>query len=204
MYISAAVKNIFEESRNFRLDAASDSNTSPNILSQLANDPSANVRWLVARNKATPLSALLKLLDDPYYEVRLNALGNPNLPDTYKFYANLDKHDVSGKVAFEIAVSNYDPDYKDGITKIFTDYFNNKGYELQFIDFDTPAEYSIDDDTGYMSDDCDIEVTVSSIFDEDDIEFMLDDLMEILEHEVGLDIEDSTYIQLLNNGGRFT
>lgn len=206
MYISASIKSIFDEPERFRRSAAGDPNTSPTILTQLADDSSNAVRWLLARNPSTPLTALKKLLDDPSYEVRLLAMGNPNLPDAYKMYVNLDKYDRSGEVVFEIATSNYDPAYEQGITKIFTDYITRKGYKLLSINFDTPASdyYDDDDDDGYMPDDCDITVTVSSIFDEDDIQDMLDELMEMLEHEVGLDIEDSSYTQLLNRGGRFT
>jgi hypothetical protein len=59
---------------------ACNQNTPPEILSRLAQDTDANVRWYAARNPNTPPEVLLRLAQDTDEDVRWYAARNPNTP----------------------------------------------------------------------------------------------------------------------------
>jgi hypothetical protein len=59
-------------------DEASDEQTDPQRLAELAAHPSKSVRLEVACNQVTPWQVLVQLTDDPDEQIRVNAAGNVN------------------------------------------------------------------------------------------------------------------------------
>lgn len=74
-YIKFATVPISDEPKEVRAEVAR-SSTDEDILVELSEDPDTNVRWWVATNSATPLSALIKLLSDSYIPITAIALNN--------------------------------------------------------------------------------------------------------------------------------
>jgi len=63
-----------------KLKVANDSDTSPDILSELSNNEKPDVRRAVARNSSTPSEVLNLLAGDSVDLVRYSVAKNPNTP----------------------------------------------------------------------------------------------------------------------------
>ena len=206
MYISAAVKNIFEEPWTFRHKIAKDPSASPALLAQLADDQVVEVRAAVAENPNTPADTLTKkLMYDPYNHIRAKAMFNCRVRHIDAPYLTRNE-ELSGIVQFSIPTTDasWYERYKDSIIQTLTDEMARVGYTLLSIEFlplvdqDTFDEDEWEDANGNTPDDVEIILTVSSLFDEDDIDWVLDDITEILDHEYGVTLYDAGYHQLYN------
>jgi hypothetical protein len=63
---------------NQKKAAATDPNTAPEILEQLAADDNPNIRYDIARNPNTPKESLQLLATDKYPDVRYCVARHPN------------------------------------------------------------------------------------------------------------------------------
>jgi len=80
-----ALSDLAENSeRSVRVAVASHLNTSPEVLDDLAEDSEHTVRIAVARNLRTRPTTLRGMVRDPNIKVVEAALCNPNLPDAIK------------------------------------------------------------------------------------------------------------------------
>ena len=79
---------------NTRYKASIDPSTPPEILANLAEDPSGGVRQNVARNPSTPPELLIKLADDEYYGMREIVAGNPSTPPELLIKLADDKYSI--------------------------------------------------------------------------------------------------------------
>ena len=191
MYISASVKNIFDEPKSFRRGWATSNKTRPELLTQLADDPFPTIRELVAQNKNTPLNILEKLLDDPYPEVREDAAATIfRLSGTKVPTETLNTDDASGAVEFYFIINDGSPDTDiPKISEVVTAYINSEGYNVDSIDTEIDSEYE-NDYTVY--------IWVSSIFDETALDELNENLGYILDDALDGWIEDSYYTRLLS------
>lgn len=84
-----------DEEMMIRLVLAGNPHSSPEVLRQLASDPSERVRSRVAENPNVPPSVLQTLAKDESADVRLCAADNPHLPEAaLKELANDPSEDV--------------------------------------------------------------------------------------------------------------
>lgn len=87
---------------------ANNPNTSPQILSKLAEHPIGGVRVLVASNYNITQNTLDNLIEDRNPEVRTAALANPKLDSILREQlANLDNPNLSSQDLLELANSKY-------------------------------------------------------------------------------------------------
>ena len=190
MYISASVKDIFDEPKSMRRAWASNTATRPELLTQLADDPFPEIRELVARNKNTPLKVLDKLLDDPYPEVREDAATTIFQLSRTKVHAEtLNADNASGVVEFYFIINDGSPDIDiPKIPELVTDYINSEGYNVDSIDTEIDSEYESD----YM-----VYIWVSSIFDTTVLDELTENLGYVLDDALDGWIEDGYYTRLL-------
>ena len=80
IYIRAAIKNTSDEDDDVRCYVASDPNTRPASLAELARDYDDDVRTAVADNPNTPPEVLAQLATDTDWRIRERAMLNPNMP----------------------------------------------------------------------------------------------------------------------------
>ena len=82
LYVKAANLNqneFIDDDPEVRESAAKNSNTLPNILSQLAYDVDPTIRYYVAQNPNTPSEALARLVDDKNGTIRWAITQNPDV-----------------------------------------------------------------------------------------------------------------------------
>ena len=137
MYIRASVADILSESHDFQMLQAARFNTSPRVLSQLANSQYSDVRAIVAKNSHTPEEVLRKLVTDENIKVRNAARTNTKRPDDF---ANIDTDEWYYSTTFECKVTIYYPgeavnmDYCDKfVEESIRNYVNDYG-NFEYID----------------------------------------------------------------------
>lgn len=102
------VLNEFSNLEYYAVILASNPNTSPQILSKLAEHPIGGVRVLVASNYNITQNTLDNLIEDRNPEVRAAALANPKLDSILREQlANLDNPNLSSQDLLELANSKY-------------------------------------------------------------------------------------------------
>jgi len=207
MYINAAINPLSDESDFFRLDLASTEN-SPRTLAELANDPRMSIRLEVANNRNTPPEVLVKLAQDPYYDVRMNARLNPNFPKDVEFSLG----ESIGIVDFVLDFGFHDdPNYfnsaafSECVTNYLEGSLNYTVISIEYNDVDAFDEPGFDDEAPDTITYYCWEAHVKVDFHEDEtvddgvINFVMDNLIEILKHEFGVNVDEdsSTYHVLL-------
>ena len=132
-YFVEFVPKKISEDPFFKMALAHNSQTSPKILEQLAQDKSRFLRATVARNKSTPAFVLRELADYSVVETRKAVAGNENAPvDALKKLAK-DKTD-----SIRLAVAENEKTHVDTLTKLATDR-NNEIREIVARNWTTPA-----------------------------------------------------------------
>ena len=125
-----------------RLEFASSSHTTPDILDELAQDPDAAIREAVAANPSTRRGAFLKLARDSVHRVRLAAASASHPPPASDRFHLLDQY---YQEAFELLAADAQADVRVAIvgnSQVFWRVISPEARSCSFFD-PAPAGGSI-------------------------------------------------------------